>query len=826
MIKIRDLTTRIDQNVWISDDRISALISHASQSIEQIDYHGAQPVSRNAKLLQHSNGVLKFEICYEIDGEKIRLPISWENLTITPGSIQTAFENAIFENKLSIAVLQDTCSASCSVRLKKSDINLSDLQFKVFWNRESLTKEVHGQRNWERLSAENQTALHFKATDAIELQSWMQRTGDYAGDFLIPEGWRRMIFDRQIISGLARYDDLRPEYQDTSLKIYDADTIVTIVSDEFSTEPAEENWLLFKASFKKTSYAIFESPRFEIRFAHKNENAQVRQKIEKEPFVLQSEKYRNLAVEAPKLKLNGFPAIEAFFAQTPLVVESAKVGDVGMTRACPGTYYWIWAWDNMVTAPAMLRWGDATFVSRIAAFINHHRDVDGAITGRWSRSLEPMDSRGIGGMDFLFSELVLSLFTETGDRQALLANYASLLTAFRQLKSRCHPNGLFPSIGMYPDIPAKMGRTEHFYVAIDQGAWYCLCRNLEKIASFIGDLPTAEQARSTAQHISSNFLSTFWNDDKGFLCDSFNPDGKKQFHSFPIFSLLFLESSFGWQLIRNKIDEAATFIENHLLSENGMKMTPSWDINHFSEPAMSGWYPHWDLPAVKLLVRAGKWSAVQKWLNLVEECYSRLGYCPEFIATNHEHDQIWFHHGAAWNLNCATGWYQALLFAIFGIEFDTGGITCFPTQISQNASLKGMNFRTGRWNISKLGRGQYISHLKIDGEQIFGSLKVPTKFYTNSEHTIIIYYENQKPDFPVLTELIGAELIDIQHSKKGTAFTIRGVGTTDVEFSSYEKPTIIFDKKRIPFIWEEKKKSGSFQTELNGNHQLAIQIKI
>lgn len=824
MKKIRDLTTRIDQNIWISDDRISALISDASQSIEQIDYHGAQPVSRNAKLLQHPNGVLKFEIRYEINGKKKRLPISWENLTITPGSIQAAFENEIFGNKLSIAVMKDTCCASCSVRFKKTDSELANPQFNVYWNRESLTKEVHGQRNWKQLSAENQSALRFRATDVIELQSWMQRTGDYAGDFLIPEEWRRIIFANQKISGLARYDDLRPEYRGVHLKIYDADTFVTIGSENFSTEPAEDNWLLFQAAFKKMSNAIFESPRFEIRFTHQKEDASVRQNFEKDPFVFQSEKYRKLAEAAPKLKLDGFPAIEDFFTQTPLIVESAKMQDVGMTRACPGTYYWIWAWDNMVTAPAMLRWGDAAFVTRMAAFINHHRDADGAIPGRWSRSFEPMDSRGIGGMDFLFSELVLSLFTETGNRQVLRSNYASLVAAFRQLKSRCHQNGLFPSIGMYPDIPAKMGRTENFYMAIDQGAWYCFCRNLEKIAALIGDSPTAEQARSTAQHISSNFLSTFWNDDKGFLCDAFNPENKKLLHSFPIFSLLFLESPFGRSLIRGKIDEAATFIANHLLSENGIKMTPAWDKNHFSEPAMSGWYPHWDLPAVKLLARAGKWSAVQKWLNLVEEYNSRLGYCPEFISTNQKHDKIWFHHGAVWNLNCATGWYQALLLAIFGSEFDEGGITFFPTQIGHNASLQGLKFRNGTWNISKAGNGQYLSNLEIDGEKIFGSLKVPAKYYTNSEHTLISFYEFQPPEFPVLSGLIGADLIDVQHSKNGTAFTIHGVGTTEVEFSSPEKPTIIFDKKRIPFLWEEKKKSCSLQIELLGEHQLEIKI--
>ena len=79
MIKLKDLTKRADQNIWISDDRISALISHFCQGIEQIDYHGAQPVSRNAKLLQHADGVLKFEVSIESDGSITKIPLTWSN---------------------------------------------------------------------------------------------------------------------------------------------------------------------------------------------------------------------------------------------------------------------------------------------------------------------------------------------------------------------------------------------------------------------------------------------------------------------------------------------------------------------------------------------------------------------------------------------------------------------------------------------------------------------------------------------------------------------------------------------------------------------------
>ena len=79
----------------------------------------------------------------------------------------------------------------------------------------------------------------------------------------------------------------------------------------------------------------------------------------------------------------------------------------------------------------------------------------------------------------------------------------------------------------------------------------------------IGDIPTANQAREMAGKIEQNFIPAFWEDEKGFICDSFDPAEKIQLQSFPIFSLLFLESPFGFQLLKNQVEKSAEFIENH-----------------------------------------------------------------------------------------------------------------------------------------------------------------------------------------------------------------------------------------------------------------------
>ncbi len=122
MLKLKDLTQRIDQNIWISDDRISALIAHACQGIEQIDYHGSQPVSRNAKLLQHPDGVLIFEVSIESNGSQTKIPLTWSNLMIQPGIMQARNRWSGFSFTLKIAVLRDTLFASSMAKKNGSSV--------------------------------------------------------------------------------------------------------------------------------------------------------------------------------------------------------------------------------------------------------------------------------------------------------------------------------------------------------------------------------------------------------------------------------------------------------------------------------------------------------------------------------------------------------------------------------------------------------------------------------------------------------------------------------------------------------------------------------
>jgi hypothetical protein len=399
-----------------------------------------------------------------------------------------------------------------------------------------------------------------------------------------------MIFKRQCLSGLATAADVRAEYLQMDLKLYDAPTWLRLGGDGFEIQAPTDNWRPFRSNSGRTRGTKIDFPIFVVQFFTQPPADNASDSAPPRPshvFQQQAARYRQLRRTTPHLWLEGYPAVAEFFNTVPAIVNPARVQDFGMTRACPGTYYWIWAWDNLATGLAMSYWGDTTNLRRLVDFVRCHRDLDGSIPMRWTRQLAPMDSRGPGALDFLFSEVVLTLYHQTQDRFVLQVNYPSLHHAFTALTQRTTSTGMIPGVGFYPDAPLKMGRTESSLVTMEQGALYAFARNVEKMAGILGDSFTVTRAHALVQKIEQHFLSLFWDAEQNFLGDAWQPFAGQRNQSFPLFSLFALESPQGYALIQEKLERCAHFIQQQLLHTDGLSLTADWDPFHHTEPVMS-----------------------------------------------------------------------------------------------------------------------------------------------------------------------------------------------------------------------------------------------
>ncbi|MCX6143523.1 MAG: hypothetical protein NTZ35_09900 [Ignavibacteriales bacterium] len=769
----------------------------AEHGITEVGYHGLQPVSKNSRTLVRESGVLTFSV--RIDNKEYTLQTSDVDWRPTRIEAETILPDGICS--LVIAAKGRTLVVRCSSSTEVTPTLCMRL------DKQSTFTAVHGERTWSSLwSVGGKVVTGFR--DRIMLQKWLDQTGPYAGDFLIPEPVRKKIFNTSKLSGLATRDDLRPEFQNTDLALYDAGAVITFGGVGCSLRETAEAWI-----FEQTMQPG-RATQFTIRCSDQAEAPVAESEASPERPALS------------RLALPGFPHLEEFATTVPGLVESCIVRDCGIPRACPGRYYWIWAWDALVTMQEALRWGDHSNVLRTVRFIEQHRDEAGRIPARWTRALLPLDTPSPGGIEFLQAALVYEAFLETNDDDLLKQSLPSFIARFEDSEQQILREGLVKGEGFYPDLLSAFGRGEESAVCMEVGSWYALCRILENIARQIGDGKLEERTSAAAAMIAQNFSANYWDKEAGFFVDSINSDANTRSRFHPLFALLFLQSSLGLPLIRPHLQEAAAFIARELVTDAGMRVIPLTETGPSGEDVLDSWYPHWDLYALKLFRRAGNAGPIMRWLGRAEEALSRLGYCPEFLTLKgfRENDsRAWERHGSASNLNCVTSWLRGIRESIVGFEFDPGGITHLPLSLPVPAArLENIRWRGSSWSFESIYGGPHFESLVVNDTIIEGSTKIPIHHQTPGDHIVTALYGSKTPLLH-FTEVANAKLLNSDRRRDVVEIVIEPLGFVDVAFFSPELPAVFVDNRKVFAEWHQTTGQGFFSLPAASRYTIRIQ---
>jgi hypothetical protein len=798
-----------DGSCWISGDRVNACISARVHAITEFGFHGLQPVSRNSRMLVHPAGMLTCAL-REISGDETPFEFSsvdWEPRRIT--GIAT-FHEGIVEYEILAA------RRALHVFVRG---NCADGQLVVRFPLDACFSDVRGERTWDA-PAKHAERLVLCSRDRIELGPWMKITGPYAGDFLIPEQWRRLIFSKPIRSGLATRDDLRPEYRDSSLTIYDARTWIVLEGCSGTVE-LKDDIATFVIPAEQLSPDL---PAFSIRGSETNPSNTDADGLDLSAIEQLRRDAASLAQSSPVLKCAALPGLSAFMGTAPALVSSATVRDVGMTRATPGAYYWLWAWDNLVTGQEALRWGAHDLAGSIVRYVNVHRDIDGRIPARWTRADEPMDTPPHGALEFLLLHLAYEHALATGDTRDLLSVYPNAVAHLNRVLAD-HHDGLVQGLSFYPDRPVAFGRSVKSVVALEVGCLYSFSRLLDNVAVWLGDAAVAGKSRLLAREIENAFAAKFWDEQTGFIVDSFDAMSGIRNASYPLFSLLFLQSTLGLPLVRGHLSAMSRFLDGRLLTNVGTRMLPQRDERRSGEDALGSWYPHWDIYLLKLCRRAGRTQAIERWAANAERVLERLGYVPEFVVLDGltaDPGPAWLHHGAVSNLNCVTGWYRCVVEALCGIELDPGGMSVVPLGLGIGpVLLRGLNVRGTLWDIAVQHEGEHLQEIRVDGEALTGCLKVPARFQDRRSHELVIRY-GKPPSVPVILEASNAEVLDSHQRGGHTELRIRSLGMTDVVIDLAERVQCQLDGNVVNIERDVEPGRGTVRILEAGVHELVF----
>jgi hypothetical protein len=778
---IVDLEQVADRGCWISDDRVYVFFSSAGNSIAEVGYHGAQPASRNARVFHGSEGVCTFAVA---DPAGVRHTLVFTDFNWSPGALWMLGKCGIG----SVQVRIHMCGRD--IRVIPADASRDIAAFQVDLKKSAYCNDVHGHRTWEDLPVERAGYMRLGVRDQVILNEWMKRDGPYGPDFLIPEPVRRKIFRSNIRSGFATPRDLLPEFPDSTMPIYDAEIRIDIGGEGYSIRDTGEAILFSAPVCRETGKG---SP-FEICFDVRD-RIQMQTSTDGKSPSRQSDPGLGSAATVPELTLPGFAHIERFFSSVPGLVDSCIIREYGIPRATPGGYYWIWAWDAMVTALASLRWGGVEIAGRTAVFVDGHRDEE-RIPMRWTHALEALDAQAPGALETLLASLNYSLMREKQDSALPAGVYSRMVRHLNLVADHSDRRGLFTNIGFYPDLPLRFGRTEGSAVAMEIAAFYAFCSVCENSAHHMGDQATAQKAREMKAILERSFCEVFWDKSRKFFVDAIDRKTGLRNQSYPLFTLLFLHFPPAIRLIEKYLAESADFMARHHLTPLGLRMLPLWDNNAASETVSGSWYPHWDAYALKVFRKAGHASEIMTWLGSVEGALAKLGYAPEFLTLAPKlanNPELWLRHGAASNLNCVTGWYQALLEGVVGLEFDPGGLTIMPLSLPlDQAAVRGVWHLGTRWNVNTRRGGSMIEELRIDGEKLSGCLKVPIRCHDRGEHAIEVRYGDVEP-LPHIIKLSNAEILDLESSPRGIEVEVNALGQVDLEFFAPVHWTLFVD---------------------------------
>lgn len=809
---IRHLDRLADRACWIAGDRVNALIAVEANGIAELGFHGLQPVSRNSRMFVRPSGTLSISVRDRDGGE---YPLTPSSIDWQPYGIHSWTE--VRGQTVHVTIVAGKRFVRVAAHRSGGDQLILVLRFSL----SSCFRAVRGDRTWSQPEVRGGW-LHLHCRDRIMLKEWIRQTGPYAGDFLIPEPWRRLLFTRSVRSGLASHQDLRPEFRDLDVPLYDAETWIRLGGEGVVVESNLEEFIFFAP----LAAPVRGMGDFFIEFSECHGAFEDPGILSLQTAETQNH-YERLESRYVRFRLPGYPSLQQVLTSVPGIVRSATVRDFGMTRASPGAYYWIWAWDNLVVGQEAVRWGETETASDIARFITTHRDAGDAIPARWTRSGLPLDTPPQGALEFLLLHLTTVVAAESGITQGMLDLYPVAARFLRRCSQDTPDDGMPQNISFYPDNPAAFGRTEQSVVALESGALYSFCRLMENAACLLHDDTTANVARTLAGRIAEHFLPRFWDDTRGFLRDAFDRQTGESIATFPLFTLLFLQTPLGLALIRPHLARLVAFMRTHLQSVRGVRMLPVWDIHRTAEIALSSWYPHWDIYLLKLYRRAGERTGIMEWLRSADETVAHLGYVPEYLVMDDAAEETspgrWLHHGAASNLNCATGWFRTALEGVYGLEFDPGGMTVLPLDLPlDNLEVRRLRHRSSSWHVKIEHRGPALRELRIDGTLQRGCTKIPATTHDGTTHLLEVLYGSGYTG-PSFSELINGEVLESQGDETHARVLVRALGMMDIAVAPGPAVDFAVDGKRMP-LTADISGGGYVQVPFFGVHELTLSL--
>jgi hypothetical protein len=384
--------------------------------------------------------------------------------------------------------------------------------------------------------------------------------------------------------------------------------------------------------------------------------------------------------------------------------------------------YWVWGWDSLVHADALLLSGNPKVVKDMLYFYRDTACPERGVIHALNTSFGPYHYMAFGAQ-CLFITVLYNYWAATGDRDTLSDLYPfSQWILNRTRETADARTGLATGASFYPDFPEYLGQNGNDISLVNNSLFYQAIRAMTIASGELGDCAAAAELASLGQELRSRVETLLFNQSKGYWRDSISSEDSTPREHFPLYAA-FGVSPFAYELGSENIDRIADFMWRNYPFERGLYMFPQWDDSFMEDGNQLGsYYPGIDRYFWNIMNRSGNAQTLEQYRGIVS-CYWNKhtypeGQCHETVNPDAEID----------NPGCkqafsAKSWYCDYLELTTGISIDSQGISFRPLQTLKPLVIEGLRLRGKRLSVRIGGQGRYPV-LRLNGRALPGCCRI------------------------------------------------------------------------------------------------------
>lgn len=438
----------------------------------------------------------------------------------------------------------------------------------------------------------------------------------------------------------------------------------------------------------------------------------------------QYDRYDAVASKAPILK-SKHPLLNEFFELAPMYHESLKTTDVEGALRAQTTHYWVWGWDTMTSNNACFYWGDDKFIGSMLDCFENHSHPELGIAHAFGYDMSASDSAAPPPAQGMYITL-LDLYRISGGEWQKHYPFAKKLVE-TILATEVEKTGFCIGTSLYPDHRSLVNETGNDISTFNNTVSYCAVRSMQKLAEAMKDGELAQRCRSFADRMLKNFEDIMYNEEIGFIDSSVEATTYEK-RNVPTNNAVKWENNYCGELVEKRGEQYLKFYEENLISPSGIRPVPEWCESYDADAnQLHCWWTVMSEFYTRLVNKYDRPDLINQYASWVEYWTGKL-MCPEGISCYDNEFEVPYDN---WNSLCGTwqgynirGFYNSLVHAFVGVDFDEKGMNIYPYS-GEELELLNLHFGNKSFDVKMIGSGKNIKDIILNGKSIGAVSVIP-----------------------------------------------------------------------------------------------------